>query len=442
MEAAHAGRARLVTAETPKEMRDDVDLLAGFVARYVKEYDYYEQVARIAAKQLESNLQTEGIRSIVTSRAKSVIRLEEKVRQRNLKRRYASIDEIYTDIVDLAGVRVALYFPGEREQVGGLVARLFHEYEPRRVFPSASPSPREKRFSGYTALHYRVRLRPPDLSESERRYAAANIEIQVASVLMHAWAEVEHDLVYKPYEGELSDDEYSLLDQLNGLVIAGEISLERLQGAGEARVAVGGRPFANHYELAAHLLSQASTVNVEPITDAGLGRIDLLFALLTQLKLDTPDDLSGYLEALHGDLERRPLAQQIIDALLAEDQSRYEAYRSVRAEADTSRGEQVPLDETEYSEIGFFLTRWVRLERLIRELLPDINPRKAVMPTNRALLTLEVLDPEMRFELEHLRRVRNLLVHGVEVPSPSQLREAGRRLDVLVSEIERRRGSE
>ena len=163
-----------------------MDLLDSFVSRYVKEYDYYEQVARIAAKELESNLQAEGIRCIVTSRAKSATRLEEKLRQRSLRRPYESVEEIYSDIVDLAGVRVAVYFPGEREQVGKIVSRLFVEYEPRRVFPSGAQGVRSKRFSGYSALHYRVRLRPQDLSESERRYASANIEIQVASVLMHA----------------------------------------------------------------------------------------------------------------------------------------------------------------------------------------------------------------------------------------------------------------
>lgn len=45
----------------------------------------------------------------------------------------------------------------------------------------------------------------------------------------------------KPLQGRLSDDEYAILDELNGLVMAGEIALERLQKAGEARVAAGGR---------------------------------------------------------------------------------------------------------------------------------------------------------------------------------------------------------
>jgi ppGpp synthetase/RelA/SpoT-type nucleotidyltranferase len=72
------------------------------------------------------------------------------------------------------------------------------------------------------------------LSDAQKRYAEARAEIQVASVLMHAWSEVNHDLAYKPLQGELSEDEYSILDELNGLVIAGEIALERLQRAGEA----------------------------------------------------------------------------------------------------------------------------------------------------------------------------------------------------------------
>jgi hypothetical protein len=139
---------------------------------------------------------------------------------------------------------------------------------------------------------------------------------------MHAWSEVEHALVYKPSDSELSEAEHLLLDQLNGLVLAGELGLEQLQKAGEARVAVGTRQFANHYELAAHLLSQASAVNEQPVTDSGIGRVDLLFRLLTRIELNTPDDLRPYLDLLHGDLEQRPLAEQIIDALIAEDESR------------------------------------------------------------------------------------------------------------------------
>jgi ppGpp synthetase/RelA/SpoT-type nucleotidyltranferase len=418
-----------------------LDLIDDFLARYVKEFDYYDQVAHRAAGLLRSSLEAAGIRAIVTERAKSVSRLAEKCRQRNNRHPYVSVDDIYADIVDLAGVRVALYFPGEREEVGRIVNRLFVEWDASRVFPDASPPSIGKTFSGYAATHYRVRLRPQDLSESDQRYAAANIEIQVASVLMHAWSEVEHDLVYKPSEGKLSETEYSLLDQLNGLVLAGELSLQQLQRAGEARVAEGTRQFANHYELAAHLLSQASAVGEQPITDSGVGRVDLLFRLLTRLELNTPDDLRPYLDLLHGDLEQRPLAEQIIDALIAEDPSRYKTYLAVRAEADVSRAERAYRGEAGYSEIGEFLVHWARLERLVRDLTPIERQRGVAMPIPSLLERRGMLSPEMRFELDRLRRLRNELVHGFEVPSADYLQEATERLVVLISEIERRNNS-
>src|SRR5437763_624492 len=233
-------------------------LIEEFIARYRREFDYYDQTARLVAQALDSNLQAAGIRSMVTSRAKSPSRLEAKVRQRARSKTYATPEDISADIVVLAGARVALYFPGERDQVDRLVRQLFVLLEPSKEFPASSKPTYKKRFSGYWATHYRVQLKESSLGTAQQRYAEARVEIQVASVLMHAWSEVEHDLVYKPFEGTLSDTEYAILDELNGLVIAGEIALELLQKAGETRVAGSERQFENHYDLASHLLSRPS----------------------------------------------------------------------------------------------------------------------------------------------------------------------------------------
>lgn len=81
------------------------------------EFDYYDQAARLVAQALDSNLQAAGIRSMVTSRAKSPSRLEAKLPQRARSKTYAKSSDISADIVDLAGIRAALYFPGERDQV-------------------------------------------------------------------------------------------------------------------------------------------------------------------------------------------------------------------------------------------------------------------------------------------------------------------------------------
>jgi ppGpp synthetase/RelA/SpoT-type nucleotidyltranferase len=413
-------------------------LIDEFIARYVKEYDFYEQAGRLAAQELEATLQAAGIRSIVTHRVKSIARLQDKCRQRQKSRGdYACVSDIFDDIVDLAGVRVALYFPAERDQVDGMISRLFQVYS-KKEFPESDTKRQGKRFTGYSAAHYRVQLKEQELGDPDKRYALARIEIQVASVLMHAWAEVEHDLVYKPLAGELSEDEQAILDQLNGLVIAGEIGLERLQKAGEVRVASSGRKFANHYDLAAHLLSWAPAKTGQPINDAGLGRVDLLFELIARLQVDTSELLSQYLEALHSDLERRPLAEQIIDALLAEDPSRYETYQSIRAEQRSAVFGTNAEDDDIFMHMGMFMSHWVELERFTRALRNFTGPRRYVVPSGGHLRSVGLLPPEMVVEYDQLRQLRNRLVHGVDPASPAELAEASQRLQAIAAEIRKR----
>jgi ppGpp synthetase/RelA/SpoT-type nucleotidyltranferase len=415
-----------------------MDLIDQFMARYTKEYDFYNQTARLAHQKIESSLQAAGIRSIVTSRAKSIARLEDKCRQRETRHGgYSSIDDIYDDIVDLAGVRVALYFPAEIDQVDGTITRLF-DVILTKEFPGSEPRPANKQFDGYKAIHYRVQLKEDDLSEAEKRYAAARIEIQVASVLMHAWAEVNHDLAYKPSAGNLSEDEEAILDELNGLVLTGEISLQRLQKAGETRVANRGRKIANHYDLAVHLLSAAEKITDKPISDSGLGRVDLLFDFISKLGLDTPELLEPYIDALHGNVELRPLAEQIIDALLAEDSERYKIYNSIRAQRPWTRV-TTESDQEIYRHIGMFMAQWIALEALLRELYPAEKGRGPLLPTTRQLRSLGLLPDEMIYDYDQLRRMRNMLVHGVDFPPLENLEEATRRLDVIVEQIRQRK---
>ena len=380
---------------------------------------------------------------MVTSRAKAAARLEAKVRQRAISKNYSSVEDIYTDIVDLSGARVALYFPAERAQVDGMIKSLFVLTEPPKEFPAASSPTYSKRFSGYWATHYRVQLREASLSDPQKRYAEARVEIQVASVLMHAWAEVEHDLVYKPLQGRLSEAEYAILDELNGLVMAGEVALERLQKAGEARVAAGGRAFSNHYDLAAHLLSATGPLLKGPDADTALGRVDLLFDLLRRLGLDTPDLLRPYLITLHGDTERRPFAEQIIDQLLAEDEARYKVYEEVRA-SRPAPGDYGPtfreaMEPDLHEAMGFFLARWIAFERVVREKVARRagESLSTSVPMFRVLDAFGVLDKETRREVEFLRRIRNNVVHGVEIPDATGLRQAGEQLQSITERISR-----
>lgn len=112
-----------------------MDSIDQFISRYRREFDFFEQAGRLVEQQLEARLQASGIRAIVTSRAKNPKRLEAKVRQRAPSRSYKSVEDIQGDIVDLAGVRVALYFPGERNEVDKIVRDQFDLISTPKEFP-------------------------------------------------------------------------------------------------------------------------------------------------------------------------------------------------------------------------------------------------------------------------------------------------------------------
>ena len=105
---------------------------------------------------------------------------------------YCHPDRTYArlwEVTDLLGLRVITYFEDGVDRVGALVeARLPVDFQ-----HSVDKRRRDAGGFGYRSLHYVCRAGealPPDC-----RY-----EIQVRTMLEHAWAEIEHDLGYKSRE--------------------------------------------------------------------------------------------------------------------------------------------------------------------------------------------------------------------------------------------------
>lgn len=140
-----------------------MSLIDGFLEHYHREFDYYAELARIVQQQIEAALLSHGIRAMVTSRAKRPDKLHDKLLKCNKDKEYQIFNGIYNDIVDLAGVRVALYFPGDRDRVGVLIAELFDPVRKPKIFPESKTAKVRKRFVGYVATHYLVRLKPETL---------------------------------------------------------------------------------------------------------------------------------------------------------------------------------------------------------------------------------------------------------------------------------------
>lgn len=406
-------------------------LINEFIEDYKQNVGRYENLAQICADQCESGLKRQGLRALVTHRAKRLDSLTNKVLTRSQEKTYQSIDEIYEDIVDLAGVRIALYFPGDREEVDSFICSNF-QVEQVKNFPEEGNRqlPYEKRFSGYAARHYRLRLKPQSLRPADQHLTKYVIEVQVGSVLMHAWAEVEHDLVYKSTAGFLSQDEYAILDELNGLMHAGEIALERLQRAVKRRINTELQPFSNHYELSSFLYDYLRVVSPRQAREPYIGRTDVLFEFLQKIGLNSIPALNPILDKCDLTSADQPIAQQIVDQILRLNPEHYEAYNEARLTVGRTDPFGAPHERLSYFSdklhLGWFMRQWIAAEHVVRELLGN------VIPENAAHLHL---DSEMIKELENIRNLRNEILYGDRWPSEQEMFRAGHFLQKLAGHI-------
>jgi len=98
------------------------------------------------------------------------------------------------EITDLAGARVIAFFPRTVDEVDKCIREQFEIVEQMDLGAVLRVEDR----LGYQSVHYVVRLTPARIGLPEySRFAGLVGEIQVRTVLQHAWAEIEHDIQYK-----------------------------------------------------------------------------------------------------------------------------------------------------------------------------------------------------------------------------------------------------
>jgi putative GTP pyrophosphokinase len=132
---------------------------------------------------IEASLQDAGIRyQSVQFRVKT---------KKKLKEKYLDLSKNYRrDITDLAGLRIITYYEDEIDRVAEVIKREFdvdlkNSVDKRQVEPD--------RF-GYSALNYVCSHAAKRTSDVEyKKFAGLCCEIQVTSILRHAWSEIEHE---------------------------------------------------------------------------------------------------------------------------------------------------------------------------------------------------------------------------------------------------------
>ncbi|HOE56175.1 MAG TPA: RelA/SpoT domain-containing protein [Bacillota bacterium] len=413
-----------------------MSLINEFLQRYAKEYDFYNKLAHQVAVICESIIQRSGIRAIVTYRAKKPDSLREKLIKRNSFKKYQNIEQIYSDIVDLSGVRIAIYFPGDREEIGKLIESEFNTEKIKR-FPNTEQKHYQeisfnRQFTGYDAVHYRVKIKENKLEDNNKRFAHAQVEIQIASSLMHAWAEVEHDLAYKPQIGSLSEEELTILDELNGIILAGEIALEKLQKAFKRRIASMEQQFNNHYELAALIRRK---INRSLLEDYYMGRVDILLKFLQKIELDNPRKACPYMSSLDNIRTIRgynTIVDYFADLILNQNPDYYSQYVEAKYESSynnpyVSIQKQIMLSK-ENTLLGIFIEKWIVLEKTVKSMVQDNEDKEEskVRIEHREPLASMVkrditADELMLEDIKHLEGIRNKIIYSTEMPDNQQL---------------------
>ncbi|KAJ9269114.1 hypothetical protein DTO212C5_4797 [Paecilomyces variotii] len=264
--------------------------------------------------------------------------------------------EMFASLQDFGGMRISLYFPGDVERVAGIlqdhlqVVKVTNKHQgsggrmrrmqeligylqtpelgevAHRPTDGSSPVQRgfARIFSGYKATHFIVKLREEDIPD-DRKYAWKDVvvEIQVGTLVMHVWSEIEHDMIYKPLDSQgegVSDDEERLLDLINGIVLTGEAALQQLEASTTKRL--NGRASnkdamaSSYFELATWIEKDCQALGM-PLTGGEWWLLDRLYAILKAMGNHKHSEVANLLKAVatSHSLSRQTLPISMLEAL-------------------------------------------------------------------------------------------------------------------------------
>ena len=157
------------------------------ISEYYERREQYLQLERIVCEKMHSIIDTNGFFVMdMAHRVKEVESLKDKVVRKNGK--YQSLD----DITDLFGIRIICYFQDTVDEIAKAIEEAFVIDKANSIDKMAQMQATQ---FGYLSLHYVCSLKKT--MEYADALSDIRFEVQIRTVLQHAWAEIEHDLGYK-----------------------------------------------------------------------------------------------------------------------------------------------------------------------------------------------------------------------------------------------------
>ena len=191
------------------------------IEKYEEKYTFYQEFTEKMKSLVERILHKQNIpiHSIV-SRTKTKNSLENKIAHAGDK--YDCLE----NITDLAGIRIITYYEDQIDQVAKFIRQEFCVDEENSVDKRKMLAP--DRF-GYLSLHLIVKLPLERVQLPEyAQFKECKVEIQIRSILQHAWAEIEHDLEYKN-QANVTDETRRQFSRLAGLLEFADLEFEKIR---------------------------------------------------------------------------------------------------------------------------------------------------------------------------------------------------------------------
>lgn len=156
---------------------------------YSKNRFIYQALANRVASIIEEILKSKDINyHSISKRAKSLDSYKEKASKEKFK-------EPRSEIMDMAGIRVIVYINSDAKRVFEIVKNTF-EINPKHSIDKGEELGVDK--MGYRSIHCVGSLGKERLKLPENMiFKDTCFEIQIRTILQHAWAEFEHDRNYK-----------------------------------------------------------------------------------------------------------------------------------------------------------------------------------------------------------------------------------------------------
>jgi ppGpp synthetase/RelA/SpoT-type nucleotidyltranferase len=188
------------------------------LARYEDFRDIYTNLAIAVQQALGVFLKKEKIEVFdIAYRVKSFEAFWEKIERKDYRRPFSQIE-------DICGLRIVCYYPFDLERISRIITKEFNI----RYSEDKSTLLEPDRF-GYRSVHYIVVLKEGWLDAPQYRgLGNLKVEIQVRTILMHAWANLSHQLSYKKKE-DVPDQFKRKIYQLSALFEIADQQFGQLQ---------------------------------------------------------------------------------------------------------------------------------------------------------------------------------------------------------------------